>query len=125
MLDCIVIVCGSCSDQAGPHIINYTEQILAGYLTPRLHLVEYDCHNPIVSQFLAQMANTRQTNNFHCYSTSSEVPIYTSDDIARLLKEIQEAQVMERRVEISTSQSIAIIRIRIIWSELRNSTKTL
>ncbi|VDP95126.1 unnamed protein product [Echinostoma caproni] len=92
ILDCIVIVCGSCPDQAGPHIINYTEQILAGYRTPRLHLVDYDSRNPTVSQFLAQLANTRDTNSFHCFAAGSDEAIYTSDDIARLLREITDAQ---------------------------------
>ncbi|TPP67442.1 hypothetical protein FGIG_11605 [Fasciola gigantica] len=94
MLDCIVIVCGSCPDQAGPHIISYTEQLLAGYETPRLHLVDYDSRNLTVSRFLAQLANIHGTNSFHCYSTGNEATIYTSDDIAKILKEISIAQVM-------------------------------
>ncbi|KAF8568801.1 hypothetical protein P879_07034, partial [Paragonimus westermani] len=107
-LDCIVIVCGSCPDQAGGHIIDYVEQVLAGQPTPRLHLVAYDCRNPAVNQFLAQLANVRAENVYHCFAANTDASSYTSDEVARLVQEIQQSQYIlsvVRQIRLRTENS--------------------
>ncbi|VDP95474.1 unnamed protein product [Trichobilharzia regenti] len=95
-LDVIIIVCGSCPDQPAPFILQYIEQMLAGLSLPRLHLVAYDCHNPDVNQLLAQVATIKNDFIYHCHLSENESAVYTSDEIARLLKEIYDAQVIIR-----------------------------
>ncbi|VDP77062.1 unnamed protein product [Schistosoma curassoni] len=92
-LDVIIIICGSYPDQPAIFIQQYLEQIFAGFTSPRLHLVAYDCRNPEVNQLLAQLATIKNDFIYHCYLTENESAVYTSDEIARLLKEINDAQV--------------------------------
>ncbi|CAH8642143.1 unnamed protein product [Heterobilharzia americana] len=92
-LDVIIIICGSCPDQPTPFILQYLEQILVGFNLPRLHLVAYDCQNPEVNQLLAQMATIKRDFIYHCYVSDNESAVYTSDEIARLLKEVHDAQI--------------------------------
>ncbi|CAH8589918.1 unnamed protein product [Schistosoma turkestanicum] len=111
-LDTIVIICGSYPDQPAIFIQQYLEQILAGFTSPRLHLVAYDCHNPEVNQLLAQLATIKTDFIYHCYLSGNESAVYTSDEIARLLKEIDDAQkvlevVGHLRKEMESSSTIA------------------
>ncbi|CAH8658444.1 unnamed protein product [Schistosoma rodhaini] len=111
-LDVIIIVCGSYPDQPAIFIQQYLEQIFAGLTSPRLHLVAYDCRNPEVNQLLAQLATIKSDFIYHCYLTENESAVYTSDEIARLLKEINDAQkvlevVGHLRQEMESSSTIA------------------
>ncbi|CAL8075641.1 unnamed protein product [Calicophoron daubneyi] len=112
MLDCIVIICGSCPDQSCQHIIDYVEEFMAGYSRPLLHIVSYDCHIPSVNEFLSQLAGLRKDNLYHCFSTASNKPIYTSGEIALLIQEIHKAQsvlriVQELRLRVENSKKMA------------------
>uniref|UniRef100_A0A094ZQE5 von Willebrand factor A domain-containing protein 3A n=1 Tax=Schistosoma haematobium TaxID=6185 RepID=A0A094ZQE5_SCHHA len=111
-LDVIIIICGSYPDQPAIFIQQYLEQIFAGFTSPRLHLVAYDCRNPEVNQLLAQLATIKNDFIYHCYLTENESAVYTSDEIARLLKEINDAQkvlevVGHLRQEMESSSTIA------------------
>nr|CAH8869212.1 unnamed protein product [Trichobilharzia regenti] len=111
-LDVIIIVCGSCPDQPAPFILQYIEQMLAGLSLPRLHLVAYDCHNPDVNQLLAQVATIKNDFIYHCHLSENESAVYTSDEIARLLKEIYDAQkvlevVCNLRLQMESSSTVA------------------
>ncbi|CAH8612945.1 unnamed protein product [Heterobilharzia americana] len=111
-LDVIIIICGSCPDQPTPFILQYLEQILVGFNLPRLHLVAYDCQNPEVNQLLAQMATIKRDFIYHCYVSDNESAVYTSDEIARLLKEVHDAQkvlqfVSNLRLQMESSSTLA------------------
>ncbi|KAF7257606.1 hypothetical protein EG68_05229 [Paragonimus skrjabini miyazakii] len=85
---------------------------MAGQPIPRLHLVAYDCRNPAVNQFLAQLANIRTENVYHCFAANTDASSYTSDEVARLVQEIQQSQhilnvVRQVRLRTENSQHLA------------------
>ncbi|TNN09371.1 von Willebrand factor A domain-containing protein isoform 2 [Schistosoma japonicum] len=128
-LDVIIIICGSYPDQPAIFIQQYLEQLFAGFTSPRLHLVAYDCNNPETNQLLAQLATIKDNYTYHCYSSENESAVYTSDEIARLLKEINDAQKVLEAVShlrqamesSSTTAQKAVDEINLVSNALCNS----
>ncbi|XP_044289601.1 von Willebrand factor A domain-containing protein 3A [Varanus komodoensis] len=86
-LDSLVIIVGSCPDQASGILSDYIQQCTAGRKL-LIHTVTYDCSShvpPAVLKSLAEEVGGR----YHCYSTKSEN--CDSNDIQLVLLERQKA----------------------------------
>ncbi|VEL20093.1 unnamed protein product [Protopolystoma xenopodis] len=91
--DRLLIVCGSCPDQNSDILIDFVEEAMAGLTAPQLHVVAYDCQSPAVNAMLAGLAGITEDSIYHCYTADSVAGIYTSDEIVRLLAELNRCQV--------------------------------
>ncbi|PIK60484.1 putative von Willebrand factor A domain-containing protein 3A [Apostichopus japonicus] len=96
-IDSIVLVLGNCPDQKSEHLVEFTEQKIAGWKVP-LHCVAFDCNNHLTNMTLRKLAEI-SGGRYHVYASSNEEQIYTGTDIALLLREIKTAQDVINKIQ--------------------------
>uniref|UniRef100_H3A0J3 von Willebrand factor A domain containing 3A n=1 Tax=Latimeria chalumnae TaxID=7897 RepID=H3A0J3_LATCH len=88
-LNSLVVISGTCPDQTSDIFIDYIQQSMLGRKLP-VHVVAYDCSNHLAHATLKKLAEVTG-GRYHCYSSDSKDPIYTSSDVYLLWKESQKA----------------------------------
>ncbi|XP_069066394.1 von Willebrand factor A domain-containing protein 3A [Pleurodeles waltl] len=89
-LDSLVIIAGSCPDQAAELLSDFIEQsTIAKPL--HIHTVAFDCCSHQAQASLKALAE-RVGGRYHCYSSKNEEQIYTSSDVQMLVCEYQRAR---------------------------------
>uniref|UniRef100_A0ABM5F0R3 von Willebrand factor A domain-containing protein 3A n=1 Tax=Pogona vitticeps TaxID=103695 RepID=A0ABM5F0R3_9SAUR len=87
-LDSLVIIVGSCPDQASEILSDYVQQCTVGRAI-LVHTVTYDCSSQVPPAALKNMAE-EVGGRYHCYSAKSEN--CDSSDISLVLRERQKAE---------------------------------
>ncbi|XP_067859637.1 von Willebrand factor A domain-containing protein 3A isoform X2 [Heptranchias perlo] len=98
-LNSLLIILGTCPDQAAEILSDYMQQCMLGRCLP-IHAVAYDCSNHMTHATLEALAEI-SGGRYHSYSTGCETRMCWSSDIEVLVRESQRSSdVLEKIREI-------------------------